>query len=76
MKYLKQIVNKCEKLPNMEFKSVLEELENFSDILDQILKEVWLINFFFEKKFLFLIFTNENLAPEQHTRCYYMDAVW
>lgn len=53
MKYLKQIVNKCEKLPNMEFKSVLEELENFSDILDQILKEVWLINFFFEKNFFF-----------------------
>lgn len=40
MKYLKQIVSKCDKLPNMEFKSVLEELQEMYDILDQIQKEV------------------------------------
>lgn len=37
---MKQIVSKCDKLPNMEFKSVLEELEEIYDILDQLQKEV------------------------------------
>lgn len=51
MKYLKQIVTKCDRLPNMEFKSVLEELESFYDILDQIQKEVaYFISFTFENR--------------------------
>lgn len=40
IKYMKLIVSKCDKLPNMEFKSVLEELEEIYDILDQLQKEV------------------------------------
>lgn len=43
IKYLKQIVSKCDKLPNMEFKSVLDELEEIYDILDQLQKEVSLL---------------------------------
>lgn len=39
-KYMKLIINKCEKLPNMEFKSVLEELEGFYNILLQLEQEV------------------------------------
>jgi hypothetical protein len=46
VKYLKQIVNKCEKLPNMEFKYVLEELESFYDILSHVEQEVYLNELF------------------------------
>ena len=41
-KYLKQIVKKCEKIPNMEFKFVLEELQNLSDSLIHLEHEVFI----------------------------------
>ena len=40
-KYLKQIVKKCEKIPNMEFKYVLEELQSLSDSLTPLIIEVF-----------------------------------
>ena len=45
-KNLKEIVEKCEKLPNMEFKAVLQELETFYKILDQLEEDVNLIFFY------------------------------
>ena len=39
-KYLNQIVKKCEKLPNMEFKYVIEELESLSRSLSHLELEV------------------------------------
>lgn len=39
-KYLKQIVKKCEKIPNMEFKYVVEELQNLSNSLSHLIIEV------------------------------------
>ena len=46
LKNLKDIVDKCEKLPNMEFKAVLQELENFYRILDQLEEDVSLFYYF------------------------------
>jgi hypothetical protein len=40
MKYLKQIVHKCDKLPNMEVKSVLDEFQEFYDVLVNLETEV------------------------------------
>ncbi len=40
IQYMIDIVNICGKLPNMEFKSVLEELENFEKNLEYLEKEV------------------------------------
>ncbi len=40
VKYMIEIVNTCGKLPNMEFKGVLEELENFYKNLEHLEKEV------------------------------------
>lgn len=45
-KNLKEIAEKCEKLPNMEFKAVLQELETFYKILDQLEEDVNLTFFF------------------------------
>ena len=39
-KYMKQINQKCEKLPSMEFKAVLKEFETFSSVLNQLEQEV------------------------------------
>ena len=41
IQYMIDIVNICGKLPNMEFKSVLEELENFEKNLEYLEKEVY-----------------------------------
>jgi myoferlin len=38
-KSIKKIVHKCEKLPNVELKNVLEELENFARTIRQLEKE-------------------------------------
>ena len=47
-KVLKSIVKKCEKIPNMEFKYVIEELENLSRSLSHLELEVdWLVCFFY-----------------------------
>jgi len=37
-----EIVNICGKLPNMEFKAVLEELENFEKNLEYLEKEAYI----------------------------------
>ncbi len=42
IKYLKQIVHKCEKLPNMEVKAVLNEFQEFYEVLINLEKEVCL----------------------------------
>ena len=39
IKYMIEIVNMCGKLPNMEFKAVLDELENFYKNLERLEKE-------------------------------------
>jgi len=39
-KKLKEIVAKCELLPNMEFRQVIEELETFVSILEKLEQEV------------------------------------
>ncbi len=40
MKYLNQIAQKCHKLPNTEFKLVIEEFQEMYKILGQIEQEV------------------------------------
>jgi hypothetical protein len=40
-KYLAQIVKKCEKLPNMEFKHVIDELESLSRSISHLEFEVF-----------------------------------
>ena len=42
MKKLEEIVTKCTKMPNLEFKLVLEELENIASTLDRLEKEVFI----------------------------------
>lgn len=39
-KCLNQIVDKCERLPHMEFDKVIEEIAKIYDLLDQIEHEV------------------------------------
>lgn len=39
-KYLKLIVEKCDRLPNMEFNKVIEELAKIHDLLSQMEHEV------------------------------------
>ena len=43
-KVLKQIVSRCEKIPNLEFPQILEELECLIDILARLENDV--IGFF------------------------------
>jgi hypothetical protein len=45
LKILKQIIHKCEKLPNADFNEVIEELEICVILLKNIEKEVIDINF-------------------------------
>lgn len=48
VKTMKEIVSKCKRLPNLEFKYVLEELESILSSLEKIEAEV--INIFLEIK--------------------------
>jgi hypothetical protein len=45
LKYMHQIAHKCNKLPNTEFKLVIEEFQNIFAILSQIEQEVFFSNF-------------------------------
>ncbi len=44
MKYLNQIAQKCHKLPNTEFKQVIEEFQAIHSILSQIEQEVYILS--------------------------------
>ena len=45
VKSLKSIVTKCEQLPDMEFRFVVEELENILKLLEKIEQEVFQLLF-------------------------------
>ena len=48
VKYLRYIVRKCDKIPNMEFKYVLEELKDLANYLLHLENEVILIKSYFK----------------------------